>query len=107
SPFFAWVHYWDAHMPYAPPEPYASMYYRGDPRDARHTSLLGARYGWELLDVGQLRRGLSRQAESVRGLKRDYGLSGHRVRELVLAPQDAPGGPEETARMAALASAVR
>jgi arylsulfatase A-like enzyme len=32
-PFFAWVHYYDAHTPYAPPEDIASRYYSGDPRE--------------------------------------------------------------------------
>jgi choline-sulfatase len=26
DPFFAWIHLYDPHVPYAPPEPYASMY---------------------------------------------------------------------------------
>jgi len=32
-PFFLWVHRFDPHGPYAPPAPYDSMYYEGDPRD--------------------------------------------------------------------------
>lgn len=32
QPFFAWVHLYDPHTPYAPPEPYASRY-PGDPYD--------------------------------------------------------------------------
>jgi len=43
--FFAWVHYFDPHLPYAPPEPYASMYYSGDPRDPKFTSMGSARFG--------------------------------------------------------------
>ncbi len=31
KPFFAWVHLYDPHMPYAPPEPYASAYARRGP----------------------------------------------------------------------------
>ncbi len=30
SPFFAWIHLYDAHTPYTPPEPYKSLY-PGDP----------------------------------------------------------------------------
>jgi len=30
-PFFAWIHLYDPHMPYAPPEPYFSQYQRGGP----------------------------------------------------------------------------
>src|SRR6185295_10139025 len=35
DPFFAWIHYWDPHMPYAPPAPFDTAYYTGDPRAAR------------------------------------------------------------------------
>lgn len=31
KPFFAWVHFYDPHVPYAPPEPYASTYARRGP----------------------------------------------------------------------------
>ncbi|MCJ7486405.1 MAG: sulfatase-like hydrolase/transferase [Candidatus Aminicenantes bacterium] len=31
SPFFAWIHLYDPHIPYAPPEPYASEYARRGP----------------------------------------------------------------------------
>jgi len=31
KPFFAWVHLYDPHVPYAPPEPYASEYARRGP----------------------------------------------------------------------------
>ena len=31
KPFFAWVHLYDPHVPYAPPEPYASAYGRRGP----------------------------------------------------------------------------
>ena len=31
KPFFAWVHLYDPHVPYAPPEPYASTYARRGP----------------------------------------------------------------------------
>ncbi len=29
QPFFLWVHLYDAHYPYTPPEPYASRYAAG------------------------------------------------------------------------------
>lgn len=32
EPFFAWVHYFDPHTPYAPPTPIARLFYEGDPR---------------------------------------------------------------------------
>ena len=31
GPWFALVHYWDAHSPYLPPEPYRRRHYEGDP----------------------------------------------------------------------------
>ncbi|MBE3129441.1 MAG: sulfatase-like hydrolase/transferase [Acidobacteria bacterium] len=31
NPFFAWIHLYDPHVPYAPPEPYASEYARRGP----------------------------------------------------------------------------
>ncbi|HIC88341.1 MAG TPA: DUF4976 domain-containing protein [Anaerolineae bacterium] len=39
EPFFLFVHYWDPHTPYLPPEQYRGLYYQGDPTDPRHTSL--------------------------------------------------------------------
>lgn len=32
SPFFLFVHYWDAHTPYVPPAPFDRMFYGGDER---------------------------------------------------------------------------
>jgi len=37
--FFAWVHYFDPHMPYTPPPPYQALYYQDDPRDPRFASM--------------------------------------------------------------------
>jgi arylsulfatase A-like enzyme len=31
KPFFAWVHYWDPHAPYAPPGGLPALFYQGDP----------------------------------------------------------------------------
>jgi len=42
GPFFAWAHFFDPHAPYEPPAPLDRAYYRGDPRDPRHTGLAGA-----------------------------------------------------------------
>ncbi len=39
GPWFAWVHLFDAHGPYAPPPPFDTRYYAGDPRDPAHTSM--------------------------------------------------------------------
>jgi len=34
-----WLHYFDPHAPYTPPEPYTKMYYSGDPRDLRNKTM--------------------------------------------------------------------
>jgi len=34
--FFLFVHYWDPHTPYLPPEEYKCRWYKGDPRDPSH-----------------------------------------------------------------------
>lgn len=39
GPWFLWVHLFDAHGPYAPPAPYDTRYYSGDPRDPAHRSM--------------------------------------------------------------------
>ena len=39
KPFFVWVHLFDPHGPYAPPPPWDTAYYQGDPRDPAHTSM--------------------------------------------------------------------
>ena len=39
TPWLAWVHLFDPHGPYEPPEPFDAAYYSGDPRDASHTSM--------------------------------------------------------------------
>ena len=39
KPFFCFLHYWDAHTPYLPPDPFWGMFYDGDPTDPRHRSL--------------------------------------------------------------------
>ncbi len=53
-PFFQFVHYWDPHTPYWPPEPYSGMFYEGDPRDPSKTSMLEVRagpfVGWGWID---------------------------------------------------------
>jgi arylsulfatase A-like enzyme len=38
-PWMMWVHLFDAHGPYAPPAPFDTKYYAGDPRSAEHNSM--------------------------------------------------------------------
>ncbi|MEA2627190.1 MAG: hypothetical protein QOD06_3235 [Candidatus Binatota bacterium] len=35
-PFFVWLHYWDPHAPYTPPEAQQKRFYRGDPYGGAH-----------------------------------------------------------------------
>lgn len=39
QPFFLFIHYWDTHWPYAPPQRYHSLFYDGDPYDPENHSL--------------------------------------------------------------------
>lgn len=41
--FFLFLHYWDPHTPYMPPEQYRRLYYSGNPHDPAHRSLEPAR----------------------------------------------------------------
>jgi len=112
APFFAWIHYWDPHMPYAPPSPFDTMYYRGNPSDARHTSLVGVPLRWSLYDLDRLRHVLAAEGEQVRALKREFGLPSRVVKELLLRPEElqayADGrGPQPRRRLGALAQAVK
>jgi arylsulfatase A-like enzyme len=38
-PFFCFLHYWDVHTPYLPPDPFWGMFYDGDPHHPAHHSL--------------------------------------------------------------------
>jgi arylsulfatase A-like enzyme len=38
-PFFLFIHYWDPHWPFHPPERYRHLFYQGDPRDRDNHSL--------------------------------------------------------------------
>ncbi len=112
EPFFAWVHYWDPHMPYTPPAPYDAAYYDDDPYAERFTSLVGARHPWFHYELGGFRHHLARQADAVRALKRDLATSTKGVRQLVLYPVGARGPtPDETRslreRLRSVADAVR
>ncbi len=39
EPFFMFIHYWDPHWPYNPPERYRNLFYRGNPLDPDNRSL--------------------------------------------------------------------
>ena len=82
DPFFLWVHYFDPHMPYAPPSPYDAAYYTGDPYDARRTGLPGVTYGWFFYELAAMRARLAPQADTVREVKRTLGVRTRDVRHL-------------------------
>ena len=110
QPFFAWLHYWDPHMPYVPPAPYDRAYYAGDPRDPRHGGAIDPPLGWFLYDLGGVRALLKQHAGDVRDLKRELGLSSRGVRRLVIhrAGLDGRGSdPGLRARVADLGGAIR
>jgi arylsulfatase A-like enzyme len=86
GPFFAWVHYWDPHMPYEPPPPFDTAYYQGDPYDPHQTSMGGVTFGWFFYETGGVRRILAERAGDLRSLKRTLGTSGRRTRQLILHP---------------------
>jgi arylsulfatase A-like enzyme len=61
EPFFMFLHYWDPHAPYVPPERYRDLFYAGNPTDPANRSLdawwehpLGAlaRNTWLRVDEG-------------------------------------------------------
>jgi arylsulfatase len=39
EPFFLFLHYWEPHAPYLPPEPYRQLFYSGNPTDPANQSL--------------------------------------------------------------------
>lgn len=39
EPFFLFIHYWDPHWPYLPPERYRKLFYEGNPTDPNNHSL--------------------------------------------------------------------
>lgn len=39
KPFFCFLHYWDVHTPYLPPDPFWGMFYDGDAKDPANKSL--------------------------------------------------------------------
>jgi len=79
GPLFVWVHYWDAHAPYAPPEPFRSRFrdapYRGevayvDRELGRLLAAFEARAGvgaWRVLVVGDHGEGLGEHGEAQHG----------------------------------------
>ncbi|HEV8240383.1 MAG TPA: sulfatase-like hydrolase/transferase [Thermoanaerobaculia bacterium] len=79
GPLFMWVHYWDAHAPYTPPEPFATRYasslYRGEVAyvDSQLGRLLAAfearanTGGWRVLVVGDHGEGLGEHGEAQHG----------------------------------------
>ncbi|OYT32225.1 MAG: sulfatase [Thermoprotei archaeon] len=57
KPFFMFLHYWDPHAPYTPPEEYRHRFYKGDPFDKRKSSLMEAfkKYPFHILSRNWIR----------------------------------------------------
>jgi arylsulfatase A-like enzyme len=87
EPFFAWLHYYDPHMPYTPPAPFDAAYYQDDPYDPRHTSMNGVTLNFFFHELGGVSRRLAQRAAEVRRLKSELHLSSRQVRSLVLYPE--------------------
>lgn len=87
GPAFAWMHLWDPHMPYAPPRPFDRVYYDGDPRDRRHTSMEGVEVDWILHDLSGARARLQRHPRAMRTLKERLGINNRTARKLILYPE--------------------
>jgi membrane-anchored protein YejM (alkaline phosphatase superfamily) len=112
APFFAWIHYWDPHMPYDPPAPFDAAYYDGDPYDPRATSMQPVALNWFFHQTETLRQRLAARASTVRSLKRELGLSSRRVRRLLVHREgmldgDGAVDPALRGRIDALSAAVR
>ena len=107
APFFAWVHYWDPHMPYTPRPPWNAAYYQGDPYATRHTSMDGVRLDWFDYDLDGFRRRLAHVAQPVRALKHDLGASSREVKDLVLYPDRLDRHAADPATRAALRARLR
>jgi len=102
EPFFAWVHYFDPHMPYTPPPPFDTAYYAGNPRDPAASGMEQVVLGWDLHAVEDVPRVLGRRAAAVRALKRELALPGRRLQSLILYPVDLEtyvDGPEARVRL--------
>jgi hypothetical protein len=114
QPFFAWLHYYDPHLPYAPPSPFDAAYYHDDPYDPRQTSMAGVALNFFFYDLASVRHRLAERAADFRTLKRDCHLSSRGARGLVLWQDDVRAcaeGPEARVdlrrRLGDLARSVR
>jgi arylsulfatase A-like enzyme len=88
EPFFIWVHYWDPHMPYAPPGDFDRMYYDGDPYDERHTSMHGVTQAWHHYERRPLGALLETHRDEVQALQDTLDVDRTTLKELILERQD-------------------
>jgi len=88
SPAFAWIHLWDPHMPYAPPSPYDTAYYAGDPRAAEHDSLAAVEFDWALHDMRPARPFLRRVPGVLRRIKRELQVNTRMAKRIALSPPE-------------------
>jgi len=95
GPFFAWVHYWDPHMPYAPPPAFQAAA-PGHPETTGTVALADVRLGWPLFDLAALRPALARYAGAVRALKAALGLRTAEIEKGLLHPDSLAAGTAES-----------
>jgi len=107
DPFFLWVHYWDAHMPYAPPAPFDRAYFDGDPRDPSQTSMRPVVLNWFFHDLADLPRRLAREAALVRRLKTTLATNSRGVRRTLIDPSRLPADVAPPEDLHTLAARVR
>lgn len=58
EPWFAWVHYFDPHYRYAPPEPHRRAWFQGDSEQAQKRSLYDGEIAYVDAQIGRLLRAL-------------------------------------------------
>ena len=107
DPFFAWLHYWDPHMPYAPPAPYDSTYYTGDPRAPAQDGLDPAMLSWFFHDLRPLRARMGAHASEVQALKRALGTNSRGVKRLLLYREGVVPGADLAPRVDQLSTTIR
>jgi arylsulfatase A-like enzyme len=88
DPFFVWVHYWDPHAPYVPPEPFRSEYYKADPYDPAHDGMNQVILGWHFYDLDGLRGVLAPHQGEIGALEAELGIPWRELRRLILYQQD-------------------
>jgi len=110
APFFAWVHYWDPHTPYAPPAIATATTPAGPaPQGSAPQGIDRQHLGWPLFDLTQLKPTLARHDAEVQALAAAIGIPAADLERVVLDPDALPAStaPQTRAALARLRHAVR